>query len=364
MLARILAGTVAAGTAASGYGYYWATKNMGDDAVDRLITYSKVTVPAILEYKLEEAKCQKLPKALPWLFSEVPEEEQDRRFQRLHEKWAQPIYDNFMELGGFYYKSGQKIASNASGIWPKLYVDTFQPFLNKIPERSPEEVRAVVEKELGRPREEVFSEWDDKPIGCASIGQVHRAVLKSTGQRVVVKVQNPEAERTFRGDVFSIRTVVDALMPQFSAAFDEIAKQFATEFDYRGECQNAKDVRDNLAKAGFDHIIVPEVYEDLCTKKVLVMEEVYPATPLHDKLDAQMEAMAKQKGMTKEQFAEEEKARVEKEARELAKEGKVIEAVTADDYDNYILLQKARRGVSRVLKYVPVLLLLFALFAL
>jgi predicted unusual protein kinase regulating ubiquinone biosynthesis (AarF/ABC1/UbiB family) len=47
----------------------------------------------------------------------------------------------------------------------------------------------------------VFSHWEDKPIGCASIGQVHRATLKATGQKVVVKVQNPEAERTFVGDV-------------------------------------------------------------------------------------------------------------------------------------------------------------------
>lgn len=105
----------------------------------------------------------------------------------------------------------------------------FQPFLNQIPPRDPAEVRRVVESELGRPREEVFSSFDEIPIGCASIGQAHRATLRSTGERVVVKVQNPEAERTFRGDVFALRVLVDFFMPQLSPAFDEIAKQFATE---------------------------------------------------------------------------------------------------------------------------------------
>ena len=106
-----------------------------------------------------------------------------------------------MKLGGFYYKSGQKMAANMGGFVPKYYQEMAQPFLNDIPARGPRDIRAVVEGELQRPREEVFSHWEDKPIGCASIGQVHRATLKSTGQKVVVKVQNPEAERTFVGDV-------------------------------------------------------------------------------------------------------------------------------------------------------------------
>jgi len=106
-----------------------------------------------------------------------------------------------MKLGGFYYKSGQKMAANMGGFVPKYYQDICQPFLNDIPARPPADIRAVVEGEIKRPREEVFSSWEDTPIGCASIGQVHRATLKATGQKVVVKVQNPEAERTFVGDV-------------------------------------------------------------------------------------------------------------------------------------------------------------------
>jgi hypothetical protein len=78
--------------------------------VERIIIYDKVCVPMIVDYKWQEAKCEKLPKLLPSLFPPVSEEEQDRRFEVLHKKHAKPIFDVFMELGGFYYKSGQKIA--------------------------------------------------------------------------------------------------------------------------------------------------------------------------------------------------------------------------------------------------------------
>jgi len=350
MLSRVLLGVTATATVSVGGGYYWAKKAMGDDSVSRLIAYNKVVSPAIMEYKWEEAKCEKLPKVLPWLFPPVPKEEQDKRFEKLHEKWTQPLFDCFMELGGFYYKSGQKIASNFGGVWPQRYTETFQPFLNQIPARTPEQVRKVVEDELCCKREEIFSSWDDEPIGCASIGQVHRAVLKRTGQRVVVKVQNPEAERTFKGDVFSLKVVVDMFMPQFSVAFDEISKQFATEFDYRGECKNTTEIKRNLQNGGFD-VIVPEVLVEYCTPKLMVMEEIYPATPLHDALEAQTEAMAKQQGISKAEFVAFEKAQLEEESRALAKEGKTIESIMAEDYDKYIRFQTARRFVTRGLKH-------------
>ena len=113
-----------------------------------------------------------------------------------------------------------------------------------------DKIRAVVEGELGRPMEEVFSSFSEEPIGCASIGQAHRAVLRETGERVVVKVQNPDAERTFRGDIMACKIIVDIFAPQVSTAFTEIEKQFGTEFDYRGECRNSMDVKRNLEKSG------------------------------------------------------------------------------------------------------------------
>ena len=352
--AKGLAGATLAGTTG---GYVWARYTMGADAVDRIYAYDKVAVPMIIDYKWLEWKLEVAPNSemLRRFFPLLPEEEQKHQFQQLHEKHAKPLFDSFMELGGFYYKSGQKIAANMSGVIPKTYIDMFQPFLNDIPARSfDEDIRRVVEGELGDgvALEDVFSEFDREPIGCASIGQVHRARLKSNGRRVVVKVQNPEAERTFRGDVFALKVVVDEFMPQFSVAFAEIERQFATEFDYRGECKNQQDVRDNLERAGFDDVIVPELVPELCSQRMMVMEEIYPSTPLHTQLMSQAEKMAKQKGMTKEEFMDSEMERVNKEVEALAKEGKVMQSVTEEQYDRYIALQKGKQGASRAFKQV------------
>ena len=152
-----------------------------------------MALPAIIDYKVTEARCEKLPKLLPQLFSEVPEAEQLRRYAVLHQKHKQSLFDIFMELGGapdgscprtsppcarlwfslllllllllllcnagFYYKSGQKIASNTGGVVPKVYSDRFQPFLNDIPPRPEAAVREVIEAELGRPMGEVISSF-------------------------------------------------------------------------------------------------------------------------------------------------------------------------------------------------------------
>ena len=344
MLRRLGGAATGLGVAGGLVAYFEARRRMGEDALQRLISYDTVALPAILEYKWEEAKCEKLPKVLPAFFPPVTDDEERRRFEVLHERWKLPLYNKFMELGGFYYKSGQKIASNQGGVVPKAYIDMFQPFLNAIPPRDPAEVRAVMEAELGQPREEVFSTFDETPIGCASIGQAHRATLKATGEHVVVKVQNPEAERTFRGDVFALKVLIDIFMPQLSPAFDEIAKQFATEFDYRGECKNAMEIRANLQRSPFkDQIVVPRVHESLCTKRLMVMEEIRPSIPLHHALDAQAALLARQRGMTKAAFLESEKARIEREAYEAARKGRLVRQLSSNTYDKFITLQKVRR---------------------
>jgi hypothetical protein len=100
MLRRAGVALTGGGIAAGAYGYKWVNDNLGADAVARMIRYDKVALPAIFEYKMCEARCEKLPKMVPMLFSEVSEDEQLRRYQVLHKKYAHPLYDVFMELGG------------------------------------------------------------------------------------------------------------------------------------------------------------------------------------------------------------------------------------------------------------------------
>jgi len=167
------------------------------------------------------------------------------------------------------------------------------------------------------------------------------------------QVQNPKAEQTFRGDVFALKTVVDAFAPQASPAFDEIQKQFATEFDYRGECANAVEVRANLVRSGhFPNVLVPRMHAALCTRRLLVMEEIFPCVPLHHALDAQAALVARQRGVTKEEFVAAEKARIEAESREAASRGRLVRQLSHNTYERYIALQRVRaacwRGAARL----------------
>ena len=331
-------------------GYVWARSTMGSESLSRMIKYDSVAVPLIVEYKFLEARCGPLAVLLPSVFPAVTKEEEQRRFNLLHEKWAKPLYDVFMELGGFYYKSGQKIASNFGGIFPPIYTTMYEPFLNDIPPRTKEDIRSVVESELGSGRtlESVFSTWDEVPLGCASIGQVHRATLRSSGQRVVVKVQNPRARVTFEGDVLAMRILTETFSPQHAAAFDEIQKQFKTEFDYRGECRNAIEIRKNLQDGGFgDRIVVPRVYEELCTERLLVMEEIAPSVTLHAALDAQAETLARSKGLSKASYLADEKERNDREVKALAKEGKLITNVSSRQYETYIFVSGVDKWARR-----------------
>ena len=149
--------------------------------------------------------------------------------------------------------------------------------------------------------------------------------------------------------MFALKVVVDKFMPQFSVAFAEIERQFATEFDYRGECKNQQDVRNNLEKAGFDDVIVPELVPELCSKRMMVMEEIYPSTPPPPDNAASRENGSAERH-DEEEFMDKEMERIEKEVKELAMKGKVMNSITEEQYDQYVALQKGKKGIYRTLK--------------
>jgi aarF domain-containing kinase len=89
-------------------------------------------------------------------------------------------------------------------------------------------VKYMLKKEANIDFEDVFSSFDEKPLGVASIGQVHRATLRATGQEVAVKLQLPNMESIFRADINTTKTFCELAMPQHVPAFDEIERQFLT----------------------------------------------------------------------------------------------------------------------------------------
>ena len=117
MLGRAAAATAAGVAGGSGYGYYWARNELGADAVERTLSFYQVAVPAFLEYKSLEFRCEGLPRLvegtpLASQFPVISAEGEVARFVPLHEKWSPRFKDKFFELRGFYLKHGQAIANN------------------------------------------------------------------------------------------------------------------------------------------------------------------------------------------------------------------------------------------------------------
>jgi predicted unusual protein kinase regulating ubiquinone biosynthesis (AarF/ABC1/UbiB family) len=135
-------------------------------------------------------------------------------------------------------------------------------------------LREHVRNELGRDPEELFQSFDSRAFAAASLGQVHRARLKS-GEPVAVKIQYPNIARTIRSDFRNLSAVL--LPMRLSADWENLRDQFEyvrhvleQETDYEHEADTLRRVR--LCLAHDDEIVVPRVYSELSTRRVLTME--------------------------------------------------------------------------------------------
>jgi aarF domain-containing kinase len=180
---------------------------------------------------------------------------------------------------------------------------------NEVPtEFAPGEAEEVVCKNLGiRSLNEVFSEFQPNPVGSASIGQVHIAKLKTTGEVVAVKIMGRGVEERFRADIATLIDFLQLAMPQHVEAMKEIQRQFVTEFDYRGEAQNLLDVRNNILPRFSEKVYIPKPFLEYCTKEVLVMEYV-PGPTLVKGIRQSFGEYAIRHGTTLESLEEEQKA--------------------------------------------------------
>ena len=173
-------------------------------------------------------------------------------------------------------------ASNIGNAFPPIWQETMSILQDQVPSQPFSVIQDILNEELGGDYKQIFATFDPEPIGSASIGQVHRATLRKNGQAVVVEVRFPNVERLLRGDVRTIKLFCQVAQPVHVPGIEEIERQFQTEFDYRQEAQKLQTVRDNLQRAHLaasetddkPPCLVPKPYMELCTKRVLVMEEL------------------------------------------------------------------------------------------
>jgi ubiquinone biosynthesis protein len=185
-----------------------------------------------------------------------------------------------IELGPVYVKLGQ-LLSTRPDILPGRYVDTLTALQAKVPPVPWEQVENLIRTELSQPLETVFSEIDRNAIAAGSIGQVYRAVL-TTGQPVALKVQRPGIEAIVAQDIALIKSLAELVSyTEFGKNFDivglaeEFSNAITAELDFTTEAEYTEQLRRNLtASKWFDpqQLVIPQVYNDLTTTKLLTIE--------------------------------------------------------------------------------------------
>ncbi|HEX4493769.1 MAG TPA: AarF/UbiB family protein [Acidimicrobiia bacterium] len=186
----------------------------------------------------------------------------------------------FAHLGPTYIKMGQ-IVSSGEGLFPEELVSEFKLLRDRVPPETFEHVREVVEADLGKRIEAVFSRFEREPIAAASIAQVHAATLH-TGEEVVVKVQRPKVARLVREDLQALAWLAPRLIGRIPVAalanppalVELFAETIVEELDFRLEAENMLDIARVLAETGQRATIVPRPHPRYVTRRVLVMERL------------------------------------------------------------------------------------------
>src|SRR3712207_5967170 len=175
------------------------------------------------------------------------------------------------DLGPTFVKFGQ-LLSTRSDILPEGVLFELQKLQDTAKPMQATVAQSIIERELGAPVEEVFASFDPVPLGSASIGQVHRAVLQS-GEVVAIKVQRPEAPGRVESDLELMREFADFLDRRFGqrilvdvrslvAEFETVIRR---ELDYTAEAASARRFAADFAGT---QVVIPRVYLELSTSRV------------------------------------------------------------------------------------------------
>jgi predicted unusual protein kinase regulating ubiquinone biosynthesis (AarF/ABC1/UbiB family) len=187
------------------------------------------------------------------------------------------LRDELVVLGPTFVKIGQTLSTRID-LLPIEVTDELKLLLDRVPPFPNDVAFGILERELGKPLDDVYATIDRVPIAAASIGQVYRARLR-TGEDVVIKVQRPDLERRITLDLAVLRHLV----PRFSregrlknvdwpGVIDEFERVIVEEMDYGKEVENAEQFRKNFA--AWPQVYVPRIHAEHSSRRVITMEYI------------------------------------------------------------------------------------------
>src|SRR5438874_9845996 len=211
-----------------------------------------------------------------------------RRVLRAHEKGNSEVEPNIdvlinvlvafrqtaLELGVLMIKLGQFLSSRAD-LLPEKALAVLASLQDEVPPASFDHVVRIIESELGRPVEEVFSLLERKCTAAASLGQVHKAILASTGETVAVKIQRPYNDQLVRMDLSALKIVIWLItrfvnvndLIDLMGVYHEFERTVYEEIDYVAEAANAKRFKEMFKNDPM--IYIPRVYDELVSRRLL-----------------------------------------------------------------------------------------------
>ncbi len=215
----------------------------------------------------------------------LPADAREAHRAETHRRNAQRILDVAGRLKGGVMKAMQLLSYQAE-VLPEEYLDILSGLQDQAPPMGPEQARARIQAELGKPPEALFARFEAEPAAAASLGQVHRAELRD-GRTVAVKVQYPGIAEEVAADLRLLRRSLAAqkvagadLLRQPGLdqrhLYDDIAARLGEELDYRREALHLRVFAEIYR--GRRDVRVPAVVDELSAGRVLTMEWIdgYP----------------------------------------------------------------------------------------
>ena len=204
--------------------------------------------------------------------------EKIRKVDREMSTWER-LRHTLEDLGPTFIKFGQ-IMSLRPDLVPNALIVELRKLQDEVAPVAYEAIREVVEKNLQRPLTEVFSQFEEKPLAAASLAQVHRAVLRESGQVVAVKIQRPRIRQVIEPDLYIMEIVAGQLNERMETAqiydlpnlVQEVKKTLLRELDFTREARNMKIFRSNVAQD--KDVYIPFLVEKYTTEQLLTMELV------------------------------------------------------------------------------------------
>jgi len=191
---------------------------------------------------------------------------------------AREFVSDLEKLGPTFIKLGQLLSTRADFI-PANYREALSRLQDDVEPFSFGQVEAIVAVEIGARISRAFRKFEDRPMAAASLGQVHRAVLRD-GREVAVKIQRPGIREKVSDDLEVLQTAAEFLDThtdagrryEFSRIVEELRKALIHELDYRLEAANLRSLGQKLSD--YKRIFIPQPVDDYSTGRVLTMDLV------------------------------------------------------------------------------------------